>query len=194
MLEALYNLQNGICAYDSKPCLLLLPPADEFKELGLVLSSAMKERCATIDHVTPKAHGGTNNIDNYVMSSQVKNCEKGSFDPVDEWQPRVKRYSNKHIEDEIIRVEHARWREAELMAADVSCKTDAKLVVVRAELEKLYRDGNIEIYTPRPSRKMRTEQPRGRNGEKKKRKIRRGRTRSRPTRPRKRIKDHAGQQ
>lgn len=190
MLEALFNLQNGRCAYDLKPCLLLLLPSEEFKELGLNLTAGMKSRCATIDHVIPRAKGGCNNIDNYVMASQVRNCEKGSLDATDSWSPKVKRWPTKIIEDEIIRVEYSRWKEAERLAAGVSCKLDAKLAVVKHELEKLYGTNRIEIYTPPRDNRIRSEEARPRNGQKtKKRKIRRGRTRSRPTRPRRKVKD-----
>lgn len=167
LLEALFNLQGGLCAYDRQPCLLLLHPSDEFIALGLDLSKELKGRCATIDHVTPRSKGGSNNIDNYVMSSQIRNCEKSDQMPLDEWSPGARRWPVSVIEREIIRVEQARWKEAESLAANVSTVNDAKNVVVQRELERLYADENIEIYKASVNNNVADEQEQEADGQEK---------------------------
>ena len=144
LLEALYNLQDGRCAYDLGPCALLLPPTTEFQALGLrvnvpVRGTGMKlvHRLATMDHVTPRARGGTNDYDNLLMASQLMNGRKGMEPPTDRWEPKIRRHSPRVVNEEILRVEAERWNEAVQLARHVHSKQDAKRVVVEYELDRL---------------------------------------------------------
>lgn len=68
--QRLFEKQRGACYYCGKPMLLAKGPAD----------ARLRPSFATIDHVIPKAKGGTMCYDNCVLACQACNCERGDKD------------------------------------------------------------------------------------------------------------------
>ena len=149
LLEALFNLQKGRCAYDQGPCALLLPPTSELVGMGFRLPEEVFWRLATIDHVTPRAKGGTNTLENYMMASKIMNTRKADLEPIGQWAPRFKRRNERAVAQALREVEVQRESEAREIARIVNNKTDARKLLVNLELEKLQDSPVIEFYSSR---------------------------------------------
>lgn len=115
LLEALHRLQGGICAYDERPCALLLPQVDRIARFT-TFTKAEQVRFSTIDHIVPRALGGENKFSNLVMAAQGSNAQKGCYAPIGRWVPRF-RHTSALVDAMIKKVENERWKEAHKLAS-----------------------------------------------------------------------------
>lgn len=116
LLEALYRLQGGTCAYDSETCVLLLPQTVKLYSRPHELH-AVRHRFATVDHVVPRCLGGHNHSGNIVMAAQVRNNEKGCLAPLGRWVP-ARRHTDQEVARMVRLVEQTRHLLAQKLAND----------------------------------------------------------------------------
>lgn len=145
ILEALFRLQDGFCAYDGQPCALLLPAArDLAPHLGI--SRSYELRFATIDHVMPRYLGGRNTCSNFVMASTLKNGEKGALPPLGEWQPNHK-FTVEEVHQMLRTVELSRYALAVQFASENKFTKHAAVTkLVRRELRRIASGSDFKFY------------------------------------------------
>lgn len=145
LLEALFRLQHGLCAYDEEPCALLLPQVGALKGAPSILREQTL-RYATVDHVVPRALGGENVFTNYVMASQDKNGQKGALAPTGIWVPKL-RHTSQQVERTIRMVEELRWNEATRFALDRKmCRQRVVEKLILRELRRLGSGRDFKFY------------------------------------------------
>lgn len=145
LLEALYRLQAGACAYDGTPCALLLPQAVELISDHRI-TREQQLRFATIDHVVPRHLGGQNRFVNLVMASSLRNGEKGCLAPLGRWVPQV-RHSSEEVGAMIKIVEQTRFLLAQQFAEDHRMnKQDVLNKLIHRELRRLKISPDFKFY------------------------------------------------
>lgn len=144
LLEALYRLQSGACAYDGNSCALLLPQAINLYSCRILRDQQL--RFATIDHVTPRHLGGANTFQNLVMASSLRNGQKGCLEPIGFWRPAI-RHSSAEVAKMIKLVDEARWLLAQKYAEDRRLnKQDVLNKLISRELNNLSSGFDFKFY------------------------------------------------
>lgn len=143
LIEALFQLQGGRCAYDLRPCGLLTPQLIT-EHPNLFRGFTWPLRFATLDHVNPRKLGGQNILDNFVMACADKNQKKGHQLPEGRWQPHFT-HRPLDVVQALANVERRRLEDAAQLASTGLPLGTIKRRLVEREVDRLNRD--IKFYS-----------------------------------------------